>query len=120
MRIGLGKIAPQRSRPGENVFRQQTRRIADGKRVLEDLPRLVAPSGEGEGVGVPERADQKSRLRMAEIVGLVIAHDKAVAHEAPGDDVERFVHARIVRWQEADLRQEQAGRIRDRCIEDAG
>ena len=90
---------------GENVFRQQTRRIADRKRVFEDLPRLVAPPGEGEGIGIPERADEKGRLRMAEIVGLVIAHDEAVAHEPLGDDVERFVHARIVRRQEADLRQ---------------
>ena len=62
---------------------------------------------------------RKALRRLAEIVGLGVAHQEAVLHQPLADDVERGVEARIVGAQQADLGQHQARGIEHVAVEHA-
>ena len=77
------------------MFRQQAMAVAAGQQLLEQRPRFVATIQCREGIDVPEGADQKRILGLAEIVLLDIAKNEIAVAQVFLDGIYGRGKARI-------------------------
>src|ERR1700761_7977197 len=98
MTIRLREVTPLRS-VGGCVFTEDAQMVGEGKELLEIAHRIVHTAYTGQGVDIPESADQKGAFRKSEIIVMFIPVKKSFVREQlffeGGDMVFRPVAAMI-------------------------
>ncbi len=103
----LRKIAELPLSTGIILFRKQTEVVAQGEQMLEQRLSLVQPAHHRQRVDEPEAADEERSFAPSESVRCLlgpVAENQPVLNKIPLNRFDCADHPNIVRWQEADRR----------------
>ena len=115
----LGEVANQTLSASVVFLREQADVVAQADQPLKQALRVRAASDQEIGVGEPEATGKEGAFAGRQAVlgrGSVVPKHEPAVQELSLDGLDSALDARVVGWQEADLRDQQRARIQQAAV----